>query len=106
MPSNVHPPKLDERLRLIRIEIFGLSGTAEIARQLGIPERTWCNYELGVTVPGEILLKFILLTSVDPYWLANGVGPVTLGNSPGLSLSLPPKVLHRMIGMAGQSAEN
>jgi hypothetical protein len=42
---------------------------------LGIPIRTWYNYESGVTVPGEVILRFVELTGVDPNWLLHGEGP-------------------------------
>lgn len=66
---------LSERLREIRTELFGERGGSEMARQLGVPIRTWYNYESGVTVPAEILLKFMELTSVEPLWLLHGQGP-------------------------------
>ena len=46
-----------------------------MARRLGIPVRTWYNYEGGVTVPAEVVLKIIELTSVEPTWLLHGSGP-------------------------------
>jgi hypothetical protein len=46
-----------------------------MARRLGIPVRTWYNYEGGVTVPAEVILKIIELTSVEPAWLLHGEGP-------------------------------
>jgi hypothetical protein len=67
--------QLAERLRAIRIELFGERGGPELARQLEIPNRTWYNYEIGVTVPAEILLRFLEVTSVDPHWLLHGDGP-------------------------------
>src|SRR5215213_6146213 len=66
---------LSERLRAIRAELFGERGGPELARRLGIPIRTWYNYESGVTVPGEVLLRFVELTGVDPIWLLHGEGP-------------------------------
>ena len=66
--------RLSERLRSIRTELFGDRGGSEMARRLGIPVRTWYNYEAGVTVPAEILLKFLELTGVDPLWLLHGQG--------------------------------
>jgi len=65
---------LADRLRTIRAEIFGEHGLAELARQLDVPVRTWYSYESGVTVPGEILLRFVELTLVDPAWLLHGRG--------------------------------
>src|SRR5918997_1796403 len=66
---------LAERLRAIRAELFGERGGPEMARRLGIPVRTWYNYEAGVTVPAEVVLKIIELTSVEPMWLLHGKGP-------------------------------
>src|SRR3954447_13520192 len=71
--------RLSERLRSIRTELFGDRGGSEMARRLGIPVRTWYNYEAGVTVPAEILLKFIELTGVDPLWLLHGHGSKSRG---------------------------
>src|SRR5438874_806324 len=66
---------LSERLRLIRTELFGERGGSEMARRLGLPIRTWYNYEGGVTVPAEVLLRFVELTAVEPMWLLHGRGP-------------------------------
>ncbi len=63
------------RLRLIRIELFGEDRGEELADQLGIPFRTWFNFETGVTIPGEVLLHFLELTSIEPIWLLRGTGP-------------------------------
>jgi len=68
--------ELAERLRLVRTEQFGERGGPELARRLGLPIRTWYNYEVGVTVPAEVLLKFMELTSVEPMWLLHGQGPM------------------------------
>lgn len=65
---------LAERMREIRIELYGERGGSEMARRLGVPIRTWYNYESGVTVPAEVLLKFMELTSVEPRWLLHGEG--------------------------------
>jgi hypothetical protein len=45
-----------------------------LARRLGLPARTWYNYETGVTVPAEVLLGFIEQTGANPAWLLNGDG--------------------------------
>ncbi|HEU5118402.1 MAG TPA: hypothetical protein VFT74_17450, partial [Isosphaeraceae bacterium] len=67
--------RLSERLHEIRTELYGERGGSEMARQLGLPVRTWYNYETGVTVPAEVLLRFVELTSVEPLWLLHGRGP-------------------------------
>ena len=66
---------LAERLREVRVELFGERGGSEMARRLSVPIRTWYNYEAGVTVPAEVLLRFIELTSIEPTWLLHGRGP-------------------------------
>jgi hypothetical protein len=66
---------LAERLSILRLELFGERGGPEMARRLGIPVRTWYNYEGGVTVPAEVVLKIIELTAVEPVWLLHGKGP-------------------------------
>lgn len=65
---------LAERLASLRAELFGERGGPEMARRLGIPVRTWYNYEAGVTVPAEVILKIIELTSIEPSWLLHGQG--------------------------------
>ena len=53
-----------------------------MARTLGILVRTWYNYESGVTVPAEIILQVVELTSVEPVWLLRGEGPKFRPTSP------------------------
>ncbi|GAC1475878.1 MAG: hypothetical protein NVSMB9_29200 [Isosphaeraceae bacterium] len=65
---------LAERLRSLRAELYGERGGPELARQLALPVRTWYNYEAGVTVPAEVILKIIELTAVEPTWLLHGKG--------------------------------
>src|SRR6201994_1940890 len=65
---------LSRRLREIRQELFGDHGGPELARRLGLPARTWYNYETGVTVPAEVLLGFIDQTGANPLWLFSGEG--------------------------------
>jgi transcriptional regulator with XRE-family HTH domain len=68
-------PALPERLAALRSELFGERGGPEMARRLGVPVRTWYNYEHGVTIPADVLLNIIELTSVEPAWLLKGEGP-------------------------------
>lgn len=72
---------LADRLRQIRSELYGERGGPELARRLGIPVRTWYNYEIGVTVPAEVVLRLVELTSVDPLWLLHGREPKFRVNS-------------------------
>lgn len=74
---------LSERLREIRTELYGERGGSEMARRLGVPVRTWYNYESGVTVPAEVLLRFMELTGVEPSWLLHGNGSKFRANSQG-----------------------
>ncbi len=64
------------RLREIRDEIFGdhAGGIAQLAEALGIPRRTWENYETGAVVPDVVVLKFVSLTGAEPRWLLSGEG--------------------------------
>lgn len=66
---------ISTRLREVRQDIFGEHGGPELARRLGLPARTWYNYETGVTVPAEVLLSFMDQTGINPMWLLNGSGP-------------------------------
>jgi len=66
---------LAERIRMVRIEHWGVEGKAGLATQLGIPCQTWGNYEAGITIPALVLLKFIGLTGVCPGWLLDGQSP-------------------------------
>ena len=62
------------RLKEIRHELYGEHGGPELVRLLGLPARTWYNYETGVTVPAEVLLSFIDLTGTNAVWLHSGDG--------------------------------
>jgi hypothetical protein len=75
---------LAERLRQVRTELFGERGGPEMARRLGVPVRTWYNYEAGVTVPAEVVLRFVELTAVEPLWLLHGKGPKFRASTPVL----------------------
>lgn len=83
--------QLAERLRAIRIDLYGERGGPELARQLEIPNRTWYNYEIGVTVPAEILLRFLELTGVEPHWLLTGEGPQFRNTRPAVEPAARPQ---------------
>ncbi len=75
---------LAARLTQIRRELYGAHGGPELARVLGLPYRTWANYERGVSIPGEVLLAFLERTGVEPSWLLRGRGPAyRAGSSSG-----------------------
>jgi hypothetical protein len=80
---------LSDRLRSLRTEFYGERGGPDLARTLGIPVRTWYNYENGVTVPAEIILRIVELTSVEPIWLLRGEGPKLRPKAPGLQRQNP-----------------
>jgi hypothetical protein len=63
------------RLIQVRQERYGSAGAPLLAMTLGLPLRTWLNYEAGVTIPGEVLLRFIETARVDAHWLLTGEGP-------------------------------
>jgi hypothetical protein len=63
------------RIVALRSELFGQRGGAEMARHLGLPLRTWYNYEAGTAIPAEVVLRIIELTAVEPGWLLHGRGP-------------------------------
>ena len=73
---------LAERLKKVRVELFGEHGGPRLATFLGIPARTWYNYEIGVTVPAEVILRFIGATLVEPRWLLSGQGEQYRAGSP------------------------
>jgi hypothetical protein len=62
------------RIRGIREELFGEHGGPIVAQSLGIPFRTWLNYENGCTIPASSILSFIELTRANPHWLLTGSG--------------------------------
>jgi hypothetical protein len=65
---------LARRIREIRHDLYGENGLPVLAEALGLPARTWMNYERGVTMPGEVLLRFLDTTGTDPHWLVTGEG--------------------------------
>jgi hypothetical protein len=81
---------LARRLKEVRIERFGENGGAELARAVEVPARTWYNYERGVTVPAEVLLRFISVTGVEPQWLLEGRGEKYRGPAAGSLRNGPP----------------
>ncbi len=66
---------LCQRLRQVRMELYGENGGPMLAEALGLPYRTWINYESGVTVPALVVLRLIELTGASPHWLLTGEPP-------------------------------
>lgn len=65
---------LTARIRAIRRELYGDHGAPLLAESLRIPTRTWVNYEAGCTMPAQVLLRFIEVTTAHPHWLLTGEG--------------------------------
>jgi hypothetical protein len=76
LPRAAARRELGGRLAALRRERHGERGGAAMARDLGLPNRTWYNYEHGAAFPAEALLRLILLTGARPRWLLDGTGPV------------------------------
>jgi phage repressor protein C with HTH and peptisase S24 domain len=67
--------QLADRLRTIRVSVYGDCEPEKLAQQMGVPVRTWYSYEAGVRIPAEVLLRFVDLTGVETSWLLHGRGP-------------------------------
>lgn len=65
---------LAERIREIRIALYGINGGPLLAEALGIPFRTLLNYEMGCTIPAQTILRLIEVTGTQPHWLLTGQG--------------------------------
>jgi hypothetical protein len=65
---------LAQRIREVRVELYGEHGGPLVAEALEIPFRTWLNYEHGCTIPAPSMLRFIELTKANPHWLLTGRG--------------------------------
>src|SRR4051794_34228992 len=60
MPRQAPPTlALAHRVRELRLERFSEQGGPTLARALGLPHRTWINYEAGVTIPAPVILRLI-----------------------------------------------
>ena len=66
--------ELARRPRTVRLEMYGEHGGPILAKQLGIPNRTWIRYEFGAPVPSPVILRFIEVVDVEPLWLLTGEG--------------------------------
>ena len=63
------------RIREVRFELYGEHGGPLLASDLQLPFQRWSDYEGGGPIPGEVLLRFLALTRVEPHWLLTGEGP-------------------------------
>ena len=68
-----HGVDLAKRLCDIREDLYG-EHAQFMADALGVPLRTWLNYESGVTVPAYVVLQLIVLARVNAHWLLTGKG--------------------------------
>jgi hypothetical protein len=66
--------ELAHRVRIVREELFGELGGPLLAQEVGVPFRTWMNYEDGCTIPAQAILRFMEVTNADPHWLLTGEG--------------------------------
>jgi hypothetical protein len=66
---------LAHRVREVREDLYGEYGAQFLADALELPLRTWANYERGVMIPAQIILRLIDATGVSPSWLLTGRGP-------------------------------
>ena len=75
---------LAARLHVIRLDLFGEeeAGITSMAAALGIPAATWTNYESGVTLPAEVVLRLISLSGANSRWLLTGRGQRYSGPDP------------------------
>ncbi len=80
---------LADRITKVRRDLFGDDGISALVDSLNLPLRTWMNYETGVVMPASVMLRFLVLTSVDPHWLLTGEGPRYRSPRPQ-TLSSPP----------------
>lgn len=74
LASHESSSRISDRLRIVRIEKYGEFGAPALADEIGVPARAWENYERGVVMPGETMLRFLSLTGVRPEWLLTGAG--------------------------------
>ena len=74
LQQNNETSVLARRIREVREELFGRDGSQVLAQVLQLPDRTWRNYELGVSIPATVILAFIEVCGVNPPWLLMGEG--------------------------------
>jgi hypothetical protein len=52
----------------LRVKLFGDHGAGEMARRMGLPVRTWHNYEHGSIVPAEVVLKLMQMFPAEAHF--------------------------------------
>jgi hypothetical protein len=66
---------LADRIAEVRRDLYDDAGIPALVDSLGLARRTRMNDEAGVVMPATVLLRFLLLTAVEPHWLLTGDGP-------------------------------
>lgn len=64
--------KICQRLRKLRLEMFGPRGRSRFARELGIGVSTYSNYENHRLPPATLLLRAAEVTGASLQWLVSG----------------------------------
>jgi hypothetical protein len=65
---------LSERMRTVRVELYGENGEFALARLLGMPEARLRRMESNGRIPAHVILAFIEITKANPHWLLSGDG--------------------------------
>ena len=65
---------ISERMRAVRVDLFGEDGGWLLAILLGISERKLTRLETHGPIPGHTILAFIEATKANPDWLLSGEG--------------------------------
>ena len=66
---------LSERIRAVRLDLFGECGGPMLATLLGVTQRKLMRMEAGGPMPDWLILKLIEVTGANPDWLLSGEGP-------------------------------
>jgi transcriptional regulator with XRE-family HTH domain len=66
--------EMRDRLRAVRMQRHGAAGIPKMAQELGLSPASWTNYERGVAIPSEVIVRFLVIAHVSPVWLLNGSG--------------------------------
>lgn len=72
---------LARRLREVREVLYGADGIPALSLTLGLPPRTWSNFERGIMAPADVILRFLQVTDASPHWLLSGEGDRFLSRS-------------------------
>jgi hypothetical protein len=65
---------LSERIRVVRMKLFGEHGGPILARRMCIPQPKLARMEAGRPISGVLILKLIEVTGVNAHWLLYGEG--------------------------------